>query len=351
MIVKMETAQNIRFLSNFGPMIITRILIVRFSSIGDIVLTTPVVRCAKKHWHDEVEIHYITKKRYAFLLEQNPYIHKVHTIERSTNEIIESLQAIEFDYIIDLHHNVRSFFLKRKLKGLSFAFNKLNREKWLLVNFGINRLPNVHIVDRYMETLKAFKIENDQQGLDYFLPDNDRVDIDTLPADFSDGYLAFVIGGQHRGKKLPPEKIARICSEINFPVVLLGGEEDQPAADLIVQQSTGTIYSAAGKYSFNQSASIIEQSAGVLSHDTGLMHVAAAFKKPVVSIWGGTVPEFGMYPYLPGSPSKMVSADHLSKRPCSKLGDRCKYKPCRCVEEIDENETVTAANQIISSAR
>jgi ADP-heptose:LPS heptosyltransferase len=310
-----------------------------------------VIRCAKEQWHGEVEIHYITKRPYAFLLEHNPYIDKVHRIDRSTNEIIDTLREIQFDYVLDLHHNARSYFLKRKLKALSFSFSKLNKEKWLLVNFGINQLPDVHIVDRYMDTLRAFKIENDGKGLDYFLPDEDRVELHTLPPEFASGYIAFVIGGQHRGKKLPPKKIASVCSQLNYPVVLLGGKEDEDAADQIIEQSSGVVWSAAGKFNFNQSASLIEQSTGVITHDTGLMHVAAAFKKPIVSVWGGTVPAFGMYPYLPGEPSHIAEARHLTKRPCSKLGNRCKYKPCLCVEEINESEIVEHAIRTVSSAR
>lgn len=329
----------------------TRILFVRFSSMGDIILTTPVVRCAKKQWHGELEIHYITKKPYAFLLEHNPYIDRVHTIDRSTNEIIETLRALQFDYVIDLHHNARSYFLKRKLKTLSFAFNKVNFEKWLLVNFGINRLPKQHIVDRYIETLRAFKIENDGDGLDYFLPDTDRVVSEKLPATHQQGYIAMVIGGTYRGKKMPPDKIARICSELNYPVVLLGGPSDVDAAVEIMNAQQGTVWNATGQCSFNQSASLIEKSAAVITHDTGLMHVAAAFKKPVISVWGGTVPKFGMPPYLPAEGSLIVEARHLTKRPCSKLGNRCKYKPCRCMEEVSETEIVERATQIVSSAR
>lgn len=328
----------------------SRILVVRFSSIGDIVLTTPVLRCAKNQWHGEVEIHFLTKKPYAFLLENNPYLHQVHTIERSTNEIIESLRNLQFDYIIDLHHNARSFFLKRKLGMLSFAFNKLNFEKWLLVRFGINRLPENHIVDRYLETLSAFKIKNDLRGLDYFIPDTARNALDQLPEAFRKGYLAFVIGGQHKGKKLPPAKIANICQALNYPVVLLGGPEDEHAANTILRTAGENVWSAAGKFSFDESAALIESSTGVISHDTGLMHVAAALKKPVISVWGGTVPEFGMYPYLPGEPSAMVQASHLKKRPCSKLGNHCKYKTCRCTEEINENEVVQYALKTLPRA-
>lgn len=339
-----------RFCNIFAA-VLTKLLIVRFSSLGDIVLTTPVVRCAKKQWHGEVEIHYLTKKQFGFLVEHNPHVDRVHTIERSTNEIIEELREIGFDYILDLHHNARSFFLKKKLKALPFEFNKLNFEKWLLVNFGINRMPKTHIVDRYMETLAPFKIENDGAGLDYFLPEEDVVDLSLLPPEFQLGYIAFVIGGTYRGKKLPPQKIAAVCSALQHPVVLLGGSEDVEAAEVIMQLQTGTVWNAAGQFNFNQSASLIERSIGVIAHDTGLMHVASAFKKPIISVWGGTVPEFGMSPYLPGKGSHIVEPRHLKRRPCSKLGNRCKYKACRCVEEVSEDEIIVHATQIVSSVR
>jgi ADP-heptose:LPS heptosyltransferase len=336
---------------NYLRPMLTRLLFVRFSSFGDIVLTTPAVRCAKEQWYGEVEIHYLTKKQYGFLLDNNPHIHTVHTIERSTNEIIETLKELQFDYIIDLHHNARSFFLKRKLGMMTFAFTKLNFEKWLLVNTGINRLPNVHIVDRYLATLRAFKIENDGRGLDYFIPLEEEVNANELPDGFKTGFVTFVIGGQYRGKKLSPEKIARICTAISQPVILLGGPEDEPAANIITKLTGGRVWSAVGKYSFNQSASIIKQSLAVITHDTGLMHVASAFKKPIISVWGGTIPGFGMYPYMPGQPSFEVESKHLKKRPCSKLGNRCKYKPCRCMDEIDEREITDDLNQIMLSVR
>lgn len=185
---------------------VSKILFVRFSSMGDIVLTTPVLRCTRNQWHGELEIHYLTKRPYAYLLEHNPNIDQVHRIDRSTNEILDTLRELKFDYIIDLHHNARSFFLKRKLKSLSFSFNKLNKEKWLLVNFGINQLPNKHIVDRYLETLRAFKIENDGKGLDFFIPPEDKIDSTQFPDTHKLGFMAFVIGGQHRGKKTAGRK-------------------------------------------------------------------------------------------------------------------------------------------------
>ena len=128
-----------------------KILILRFSSIGDIVLTTPVPRTLKAQL--DAKIHYATKKNYRVVLEGNPYIDKLHLLEDDLGALITELKAEKFDYIIDLHHNLRTLMIKRRLGVKAYSFNKLNVEKWLMTNFKINKLPNVHIVDRYMETL------------------------------------------------------------------------------------------------------------------------------------------------------------------------------------------------------
>jgi ADP-heptose:LPS heptosyltransferase len=330
---------------------LTKILIVRFSSIGDIVLTSPVIRNIKNQMYGGVQIHYLTKIQYKPLLENNPYLSKIHTIERSTNEILEEIKKEEFDYIIDLHKNIRSYIFKRKLKILSFTFDKLNFKKWLLVNFGINKLPKVHIVDRYMAAVKPFGIVNDQKGLDYFIGEDNFVSMQQLPETHRNGFIGFAIGAQHERKKLPLEKIISICKEIKLPIVLLGGKEDEENGKKIKIQVGENIYNACGKFSINQSASLVQQSKMMVTHDTGLMHIAAAFKKIIISIWGATVPEFGMYPYMPNSESLMVQASHLKKRPCSKLGDKCKYKYCKCVEEIDEQIIIFTARKIMLSTQ
>ena len=142
-----------------------KVLVIRFSSIGDIVLTTPILRCLKRQMED-VEIHYLTKKTFANLLVNNPYISKVHCFNTDLNLIIEDLKKENFDCIIDLHKNIRTFRVKMKLKVPSFTFNKLNIEKWLLVKLKINILPKVHIVDRYFKAVKSLGVVNDNKGLD-----------------------------------------------------------------------------------------------------------------------------------------------------------------------------------------
>ncbi len=327
-----------------------KVLIIRFSSIGDIVLTTPVVRCLGKVPGKDIEVHYVTKKDFLGVLNSNPYIHKVYVLDGSLFCLIRLLRKEQFDYIIDLHHNIRSAIIKLSLGRPSSAFRKLNPEKWFLTRLKINRLPDVHIVDRYLEAAKSLDVKNDGEGLDYFLPEDARVAPEALPSAFGNGFMTFVIGGKHATKRLPNEKIISICRKLNVPVILLGGKDDAPNGAAIASACTPLVFNACGMFPLNQSAYLVKKSRVVITHDTGLMHVAAAFNKPVISIWGNTIPEFGMYPYMPQNQdnSHIVQVKGLSCRPCSKIGyNRCPQKHFDCMMKIDEDRIVNTALQIM----
>lgn len=310
-----------------------KFLVIRFSSIGDIVLTTPLVRCLK-HQVDDAEVHYVTKEQYAGLVTTNPYIDKVHLLKNNLGELLKSLSEEQFDYIIDLHHNIRSRRIKSALKAISFSFDKLNIAKYLLVNFKINRLPQRHIVDRYLDTLQLFEVVNDGEGLDYFIPENEGQYKDLLPTEFNQGFIAFVVAGTWATKRLPAEKVAAICNRIKFPVVILGGKDENTEGEAVFLRSKGNVLNLCGKIDLNQSASLVRDAKLVLTNDTGLMHIAAAFKKKILTFWGNTVPAFGMVPYLADPDSLPMEVETLSCRPCSKLGYRkCPRKHFRCMEE------------------
>lgn len=312
-----------------------KILIVRFSSIGDIVLTTPVVRCVKLQLQN-VELHFLTRKKFASVIDQNPFIDKLITMEDSLSEVLPSLKAERYDYVIDLHHNVRTLKLKTALGRPSFSFNKLNWEKFLIVQFKINKLPQQHIVERYLETVKSLGITNDHKGLDYFIAPKDQVNIaEVLPSSFQNGYYALVVGGSYYTKQIPVNKLLEICKQSPKPLVLLGGKEDGHIAQQVVEVYGEKTINLCGKLNLNQSASVIEQSQKVITSDTGLMHIAAAYKKDIVSVWGNTIPEFGMGPYLAGEHSKILEVKGLACRPCSKLGYRkCPKGHFKCMNDI-----------------
>lgn len=324
-----------------------KILIIRFSSIGDIVLTTPVIRVLKSQL--DAEIHFATKSAYASLLEANPYLDKLHLLDGSLSAFTETLKEEEFDAIVDLHSNLRTRILKAKLRRKTYTFKKLNLLKWLLVNFKINMLPNIHIVERYLMTIQQLGTSNDSLGLDYFIPDKDEVEDGWLPESHQTGYAVFVVGAKFKTKQLPFKKMIELCDRINKPIVLVGGKEDQAIAKKIeeffkpgsdrsekeieVLNKKTVIFNACGKFSINQSASIISKSNWVFTHDTGMMHIAAAFKKPIYTVWGNTVPAFGMYPYR--TQFTIFENKKINCRPCSKIGfEKCPKGHFKCMNDL-----------------
>jgi len=322
---------------------VKKVLLIRFSSIGDIVLTSAVVRCLKEQLPG-VEVHFLTKVQFGGILRANPNIDALWLYDHDFRELIPMMKLQGFDFIVDLHKNLRSAFVKQKLGIKSASFPKLNLKKWLMVQFKMNLLPGIHIVDRYFEAVTPLGVKNDGRGLDYYIPAADEVDLSSLPATHHQGFIAAVIGGKHNTKIFPSEKVIDVCKQLSKPVILLGGKEDRDRGDQISGAVGKLVYNSCGLYNINQSASLIRQSEAVLSNDTGLMHISAAFKKPVVSVWGNTIPAFGMAPYLPGefkSNSMIAEVKNLSCRPCSKLGfNACPKKHFRCMNDIDIHEIV-----------
>lgn len=314
-----------------------KILVIRFSSIGDIVLTTPVVRCLKNQLED-IELHVLTKKKFSSLFKKNTYVDKVFEFDASLKDNIKELKAENYDYVVDLQKNKRSKRVTSSLRCPHSSFPKLNFKKFLLTAFKLNLMPDIHIVDRYFEAVRELGVKNDMKGLDFFISEENHYDISKLPSAFQNGFHAFVIGGTYKTKILPAVKIVEVIKKLQEPVVLLGGPDDVERANEVLSAVNENVVSLAGKINLEQSAYLVKIAKSVLTNDTGLMHIAAAFHKNIVSVWGNTVPELGMYPYLPNEKEKchIVERKDIRCRPCSKLGFKdCPKKHFRCMMEID----------------
>ena len=325
-----------------------KILVVRFSSIGDIVLTTPVLRGL--HQQIGAEIHYLTKPQYAPLLVANPYLARIHLLEGSIFSLARQLRSEGFDYLIDLHHNLRTRVLKSILRIPSSSFYKMNLEKWMYVHFKWPPLPREHIVDRYWRAVSSLGVRPDSKGLDYFIPPESCIGAEVLPSSFQSGYVAYAIGGRWATKKLPLQQMISLCDKINRPVLLLGGPEDRAQGEAVSDffspptqdqyfeglKALGKkteVYNGCGRFSVHESASLLRSADYVFTHDTGMMHVAAAFGKKIFCIWGSTVPELGMYPYR--TRFTVLQKQGLRCRPCSKIGhNKCPRSHFRCMREI-----------------
>lgn len=323
-----------------------KILLIRFSSIGDIVLTSPVIRCIKRQMDDDVELHVLTKDKFAPLSHNNPYVDKTFEYAGSIREVIKELKKEEYDYVVDLQKNNRSKRVCFALGCEHHSFNKLDFKKMLLTTFKINKLPDIHIVDRYFEAVEPLEVKNDGRGLEFYISETNMMQEPDLPEEFRNGFYAVAVGGSYNTKVMPSDKIIEIIEKLDEPVILLGGPGDMQRAKVIADAVGENVWNPVGLLNLEQSASIIKMSKAVLTGDTGMMHIAAAFNKPIVSVWGNTVPEFGMYQYYPkGTENKLniMEVKGLKCRPCSKLG----YKKCpkghfKCMQMLDTDKIVSA---------
>ncbi|MFY8005181.1 MAG: glycosyltransferase family 9 protein [Chitinophagaceae bacterium] len=333
-----------------------KILFIRFSSIGDIVLATPVFRCTKQQIPN-VSIHFACKVAFKAVTEHNPYIDKFHYLNNNNlSALIDELKAENFDYVIDLHKNFRSYKIITSLKKPSSSYKKLSIQKLLLTKTGINLMPERHITLRSLDAVKSLGVQDDGGGLDYFIGKNDELKQGDLPLSHVHGFIALVIGASYATKKLPNDLLIELCSLLNYPLVLVGGKEDAENAEIIAASNRIMIYNACGKFSLNESAAIVQQSKLVISHDTGLQYIACAFGKKVLAIWGGTSPKLAVEPFYGtklahyGKNTLFFNflVPNLSCQPCSNFGTKnCPKKHFKCMKNQNIGAIAQKAKEIL----
>ncbi len=329
---------------------VMKCLIIRFSSIGDIVLTTPVIRCIKQQV-EGAEVHFLTKRSFKTVTENNPYIDKFFYYDNNLPELIGLLKLEEYDYIIDLHKNIRSLRIRLALDVKTLSYKKESAAKFLLTKFHINRMSGRHIVLRSLDAVASVGVKDDGGGLDYFISKQDEVSVSDLPLSHAMGYVAIVIGASYYTKKLPVYKLQELCAKIDHPIILVGGKEDIPEGDAVAAVNPIRIYNACGKFTLNASADIVRKARVVISHDTGLQYIACAFNKPVIAIWGGTSPKLDVEPFYGSrflaSSNKIMYKNMivpgLPCQPCSNFGTHtCPRKHFKCMKLQDIEAIVNA---------
>lgn len=320
-----------------------KILVIRFSSMGDIIYTTPVVRCLKTQL-PEAEVHFLTKPAFKYIYDNNPYVDKLLLLKPTLAETIAEIKANQYDYIIDLHNNLRTALIKLKTGVRSSTYKKQTVRKWLSLKFRLKLVEPIHLVERYMKVVDFLGVKNDGKPIDYYVKaEHDLKKL--LPESHQQNYIAFVIGATHFTKRMPNEKIISICRQINRPIVLLGGEDVKANGTEIANALGNNVYNACGITTLDESVFLVSKADRVLGFDTGLTHIAEAFNKPIGSIWGGTVPELlGVQPYMVKDAE--VIGIELSCRPCSKFGlEKCPLGHFKCMKDIPENIVSDFANK------
>lgn len=292
-----------------------RFLLVRLSSMGDVILTTPIIR-ALHEAYPQAEIHFLTRPAYAPLLSYHPLIHAVHLWSPRL-----TLPDWRWTGVIDLQKNLRTFRLRWRLRCERFStFRKENLRKWQSVRTKIP-LPVRHIVERYGEALRPWGIEVRELGpLEVYIPpeveEKVRKELKTnLP---EPPWLAVGLGGTYETKRWKLPYFQVLLERLRLPVILLGGKTEMPAAHKLASQLSVPVVVGTGRFSLLETAAAIRVASLLLSHDTGTAHLGAAVQTPTAVLWGNTVPEFGMTPWKVSHIN--IEARHLACRPCSKLG-------------------------------
>ena len=321
---------------------VLKVLVIRFSSIGDIVLTFPVLRCIKEQIPNS-EIHFATKKAFSELAYASGSIDQLHILDGSLYDLSKQLKNEKFDVVIDLHNNLRSRILCLQL-GIkrTYHFRKLNFLKWFFVSFKRNYLPKIHVVDRYFEAVKNIGVVSDGRNNTFHLNREFNVRNELNLEEKS--YMTIAIGAQFETKQIPIIKLKEIISKIDLPIVLLGGKMDESkASNLINLLPEKRIINACGKYSLIQSAAIVKSSKLMVTGDTGMMHIAACFDISIYVIWGNTTPSFGMSAYNPEGFNSVnnFEVQNLTCRPCSKIGfHECPKGHFKCMNDHN-SEAIT----------
>lgn len=323
-----------------------KFLLIRLSSIGDVVITSPVARCIAEQVKD-AEVHFLTRKAFVPLLEASPYIRKIHVYDENLPEVLTELRSEGFDYVIDLHKNLRTRRLRMHLHAQWISYHKLNILKWIRVRTRWKVLPDKHLVDRYFEALQPIGVKNDGKGMDFFIPDSvSGVDIPHKE------FVAITLGAKFATKAIPVHKAAEFCRDLPWPVVILGGKAEMEKSAELAALLPGKVTDLSGQLDLTGSAYVISRAACLVTGDTGLMHIAAALKKKVISVWGSTTTDFGMFPYFPeemADRSVIIEAE-VGCRPCSKLGfDRCPRGHFRCMNDIPGSRVQEAISKLLDA--
>lgn len=309
---------------------VNRILIIRLSSLGDVLLTTPVIRALKKKY-PEASIDFFVREEYADVVKLNPNIDVVYALPRSEKVkiLVKMLKGNNYDFVVDLQNNFRTRFIVSSLNKLTYSFKKPTWDKYLLVRFKINRYKEIKsITERYCESIQGLKL--DKGGLELYLPQS--VETESLPGKNNIGICP---GSKHFTKRWPVEYFVELGNDLKqkgYEILIFGGSDDKTICDLISSQVRGAI-NLCNENNLYKTATEMKSCKLVVCNDSGLMHVASAVNIPVLAIFGSSVREFGFSPY--GVPNLILENKSLSCRPCSHIGrNSCPKKHFRCMKEI-----------------
>jgi len=340
-----------------------KFLFIRFSSLGDILLTFPAISYLKNTYPNST-IHFVSKSQFHDILKLNHSIDEIILFDEKNDSMSKLKKIIKhnnYDYIIDLHNNIRSRLLSLFLPNKIFRFNKHSLKKFLLVKTKINLLKNYpNIIKRYFLTFNKI-LELDENKFDKYLEIykinvtdyENLIDLEKFIQNDNNDLIAFCPSAKHKTKIFPLGKFAKIGRELlkkrKRTIILFGSKEEyQYCEELRIAISSESCINMAGKTTLIETSLLLNKCKLIVTNDTGLMHLGNLLKIPLIAIFGSTVKELGFFPF--GNTSFVIENIGLKCRPCSHIGlNKCPKKHFKCMNDIDESVIIKKANEFLNN--
>lgn len=331
----------------------TNILIARLSSIGDIILTTPVIRSLRAAY-PRAKISFLVKREFAHLVQYNPELNEVIVFDKSKGikelfRVRKLIKKKRFDWLVDLHNNLRTNFLKHTVYFDDVTtYRKQTYKRRMLVWFGKNNFDSPKPVFlKYFEAVEKRSLVYDQAGTKVYYPESEREVVKQKLA--NDGlagktYVVICPAASYSNKRWLPDRFAETADKIierwGLSIIFLGGPADIELCESIIKQMKGPALNYAGQLSLLGSTVLLDIAEAAITNDSGLMHLAQSQKTPVIAIFGPTTQEMGFFPLKDGS---TVVQESVNCRPCTTKGmNYCPRKHFKCMKGVEVSHVTYA---------
>lgn len=337
---------------------LNNILVLRLSSIGDIILTTPFLRALRRRFPD-CTVQYAVRREFSELLRYNPHIDRLITVDITEGRNVLrglnlALTRERFDAVFDLHNNFRTRVLRN---GVARRLHTMDKRAWrrlLLVTAHVNFYQTVvPVAERYIETGREYGLRPDAGPPEIHFPEDvrgsARLRLRAAGWRTDTPLVGMCPGAKHFTKRWPAERwteLARLLFARGYHVALLGSDAERDTAEEIRAVDPSRVHDCTGRLSLLETAAAMTFCRALFTNDSGLMHMGTAAGRPVVAVFGSTVREFGFFPY--NTPSAVLEVDGLRCRPCTHIGRAdCHRRHLGCLRLITAGDAIAAFEELM----
>lgn len=318
-------------------------MIIRFSSLGDVILISPVI---KKLFVSGYEVDVLTKKKYNEILKLNPEITNILLLDdyKSLWALIKIIKSKNYYRIIDLHRNLRTFIIKLFFSFKTIVYKKYRLRRFFLVRFKLNFLKSNSVIKNYLNSLTKlniviksndyfyklkYEIKNISRNIQLLLKKKNIITIAPFAYHLTKEWVYY-------------PGLIQLLKKKNT-IIIIGEEKDYQKANVWKEKN---VINLCGRLNFNEMIALIDKSKLLVCNDSGIMHLGAGTKTPIISFFGSTVKEFGFTPLRKGV---YIIEDKLVRcRPCDYHGkSRCPKKHFSCMKNITIEKVLSYAKRYI----